>query len=567
MRLFGIVAVGIACLTIGGCRSSSTNQRFGLLRSFPTERTSGREGQIAETDSANEMDEPRSNEMTLSLASYSKAESIESPPVDLSFDQPATRRSTVAEAIGFELSASQSTNQAAEQNTKLQTVVPADTSEDSSASDLVKSGKDANRKEQAAKEPDRKNKDKPAAAADIPDQLSATGQMFGSVLNEFEMLALAQNPSLAEQQAIVDSLRGKWIQAGLGPNPSLGFSGQQIFSQGQAEQIGIYAGHKFVRPEKLTASQAVVCREIEVALQKLAAQQQRVLTDVRLRFFEVLIAQRRNEVTEDLVKIAKESLNKTNSLLEAELGTKIDVLRSTVELQETRLQNEAAKNQLSGAWRQLATVVGQPQMPIQQVAGDIQPQLELEQDVLLSRLLQESPEIGAAIAEQHRAHARLHREILEPLPDVDAQSIVQHDNGIRGTDASIQLSIPIPFRNRNQGAIAEARMQLVAAQYAQQRAELSLQDRLAAAWQSYQSALAQVKGFSAEDGILNNSRKTLELIRKAYEAGEIGSLDLITAQRIYSQTSLQYLAALSAYWAARIELEGQLLKGSLQAAP
>lgn len=401
------------------------------------------------------------------------------------------------------------------------------------------------------------------------DSTTATGEStdasFDLNLESLESLALASNPSLSEQQAIVESLRGRWIQAGLGPNPSLGFSGQQIFSNGQAEQIGLYAGHKFVRTEKLSASQLVVCREVEVALQKLAAQQQRVLTDVRLRFYEVLLAQRRTKVTAELVTIAQESLAKTNSLYEAELGTKIDVLRSTVELQEAKLQLETSRNQLTSAWKQLAAVVGQPDLPLQTLRGDIQPKLELDAEMLAQQLLQESPEIFAAVAEQQRAHAQLHRELVEPLPDVDVQSIVQHDNATRAANAALQVSVPIPFCNRNQGAIAEARAKLVAAQYAQQKTELGLKERLAVAWQRYQSALAQVKGFSADDGILNNSRKTLELIRTAYDAGEIGSLDLITAQRVYSQTSLQYVNALSDYWAAKVELEGRLLKDSLQA--
>jgi outer membrane protein, heavy metal efflux system len=180
-------------------------------------------------------------------------------------------------------------------------------------------------------------------------------------------------------------------------------------------------------------------------------------------------------------------------------------------------------------------------------------------------LLLLSPEMGAAQADYQRAQAVLHRQCVEPLPDVDVQSILfQHDNGTNGYNSSFQVSLPLPIRNRNQGAISEARMQLTAAHHAQHKVALNLQERLASAWQRYQSSLAEVKGFSAGDGILVNSRKTLELIRKAYDAGEIGSLELITAQRTYSQTSLQYLDALQEYWSARIELEGQLLKDSLQ---
>ncbi len=404
-----------------------------------------------------------------------------------------------------------------------------------------------------------------AAPPIVVDQLANSSPPAADVLTleQLESTALANNPSLAEQQAMIESLRGKWFQAGLRPNAYAGFSGQQIFSQGQAEQLGIIAGKKIVRSEKFAWDQTVVCREIEVASQKLAAQQQRILTDTRIRFYEVLIAQRRAEVTRELENIAAESLSKTKSLLENELGTQIDVLRSSVELQTAKLQFQGAETQLSAAWKQLAAVIGQPQLPRQTLVGKLEPNGVVEDaELIRQQLMAESPEIAAAVSEQERAHAQLQRAIVEPLGDIDVQSIVQHDNGIGGTDASIQVTMPIPRRNRNQGGIQEARMQLVASQLSQQRVELNLQGRLASALQRYESALAQVNSFSAADGVLANSRKTLELIRKAYDAGEIGSLELISAQKVYSQTSLQYLDALAIYWSAKLELDGQLLKDS-----
>ncbi|MEQ1904326.1 MAG: TolC family protein [Pirellulaceae bacterium] len=417
-----------------------------------------------------------------------------------------------------------------------------------------------------AKAPGDSNAPPQAILVAASNQLANTQSSSASdlTLEQLEATALAANPSLAEQRALIESLRGKWLQAGLRPNPYAGFSGQQLFSGGEVEQIGIVAGQKIVRSEKIAWDQTVVCREIEVASQKLAAQQQRVLTDTRISFYQVLIAQRRADVTRELETIAAESFTKTKSLLENGLGTQIDVLRSSVELQTAKLELQNAETKLNAAWKQLTAVIGQPQMPQQKLAGELEP-TEIAEDVnsIRERLLAESPEIAAALSEQEHAHAQLQRAMVEPLGDIDVQSVVQHDNGTGGTNANLQVTIPIPRRNRNQGGIQEARMQLVAAQLSQQRVELSLQSRLAATQQLYESAFAQVKGFSAAEGVLANSRKTLELIRKAYDAGEIGSLDLISAQKIFSQTSLQYLDALETYWAAKLELDGLLLKDSL----
>jgi cobalt-zinc-cadmium efflux system outer membrane protein len=105
----------------------------------------------------------------------------------------------------------------------------------------------------------------------------------------------------------------------------------------------------------------------------------------------------------------------------------------------------------------------------------------------------------------------------------------------------------------------------VAAEHAVATVELSLQHRLATVYQRYANARNQVEDYSTADGILDNYRTTLEFVQRGYEGGEIAYLDLLTAQTTFSQTNLAYIEALGELWAATVEIEGLLLKGSLEA--
>jgi outer membrane protein TolC len=49
-----------------------------------------------------------------------------------------------------------------------------------------------------------------------------------------------------------------------------------------------------------------------------------------------------------------------------------------------------------------------------------------------------------------------------------------------------------------------------------------------------------------------------------YEAGELNYVGLLTVQRTFSQTHLSYLDALRSLRVAEVEIEGLLLRGSLQ---
>jgi cobalt-zinc-cadmium efflux system outer membrane protein len=383
-------------------------------------------------------------------------------------------------------------------------------------------------------------------------------------LEELEGLALGNNPSLGEAWARVQAAEGRWIQAGLPPNIELGYSGQQLGSKGQAEQEGVFIGQEFVRLRKLRLSRAVAAQEIQVAQQQLSAQQRRVLTDVRLGYYEVLAAQRRLELTRALLVINQNAVKAAQDLFDIkEVGT-ADVLRATVELQSTQLLLKTTQNAFNAAWMRLIAVLGMPGLQPAPVAGDLNAELmHVSEEEALARLLRESPEIYAALAQVQRQRWALDRARAEPLPNLKVQGVVQADNSTHSTNGNLQASIPIPWLNRNQGGIREAEFHVVEAERAVGRVELNLQRRLAGVYQQYASARNTVEIYTAEGGILENVKKTLDAVQANYSAGEMSYIDLLTAQRSYAQTNLAYIEALGQLRAALAEIEGLLLKDSL----
>jgi len=383
-------------------------------------------------------------------------------------------------------------------------------------------------------------------------------------LPQLEAIALGSNPSLVEAHARVDAARGKWLQVGLLPNTVVGYSGQQLGSNGQAEQHGLFIGQEIVRGGKLQLNRTVVEQEILKAEQLWSAQEQRVLTDVRLGYYEVLISQRRNEVTQDLVRIAEKAVHAADTLFRAQDVSRVDVVRARGALQMAQLLHKNARSQYVASWSKLLAVLGTPEMDPRPLVGDLEAAAtRLDEHLLLQQLLVESPEMAAAVAEVERAQWAAERAYVEPIPNVDVQAVVQSDNGTGSNNANLQVSLPIPWFDYNQGGIRQAEAEIVAASHAVGRVELNLKRRLATVFQRYTVAHNQVEDYSRADGILSNAQQTLDFIQKGYEVGEVAYLELLTAQTNYSQTNLAYLEALGELWAARVEIEGLLLKDSL----
>ena len=378
-------------------------------------------------------------------------------------------------------------------------------------------------------------------------------------------MALAANPSVARVQALVQAARGNWVQVGLRPNPVVGYEGQQLASGGRAEQHGVYAQQEFVRGGKLTLNRQVAAQEWAQAERDLAAQQQRVLTDVRVAFFNVLVAQQQQQVATDLLRIGSGSLNAAKALLQAKEVGEADVLQAEIEVENTQIFAANAKNRRLAAWQNLSAVVGQPKLPLQPLAGD--PAAALPQyryDDILQRLLSSSPEIASAIANVERARWAVQRAQVEAVPNVTVLGMVNTvDNGIGGrTDGNIVVGVPLPLWNKNQGGIIQAQGQVTAAERAVDQLELDLQNRLAPVFERYANASNQVARY--QKVILPAAQKSFELVRQSYEAGEQGYTSLLTAQRTYSQTRLNYLDSLRELRTSGAQLEGYLLDNSLQ---
>lgn len=81
-------------------------------------------------------------------------------------------------------------------------------------------------------------------------------------------------------------------------------------------------------------------------------------------------------------------------------------------------------------------------------------------------------------------------------------------------------------------------------------------------FERYANALQQVNIYRTR--LLPGAQESLDLARRLYQAGETPYLNLLTAQRSFSQTNVNYLESLRELRAAETEIDGLLLSGSLE---
>ena len=266
---------------------------------------------------------------------------------------------------------------------------------------------------------------------------------------------------------------------------------------------------------------------------------------------------------EELVKISQNAVDVSQRLLEAKEAAQTSVLQSEIELQNASVVKRQAENQRLAARRKLAGLLGEAELSLDYVDGNVRELLAIADfEQSFDEVVNSSPEIAALFAEVEQKRRQLQREIVEPNPNVTWQTTLQYD--VFGNDIipGFQIGMPIPTLNRNQGAIHQARHQIIAAERRAEKKALDLRQRLASAYENYLDAKLQLDAFDSE--IIPKAKETLDLVNKGYREGEIDFLQLLTAQRTYSQINLTYLQGLKQLWRQHVEIQGLLLSGSLE---
>jgi len=390
----------------------------------------------------------------------------------------------------------------------------------------------------------------------------ATAKPSGLSLETLEQLALTTNPTIAQVQANLRAASGLARQAGLYPNPTVGYYGDEIRGGylGGGKQGG-FVSQTIVLGGKLGAARRVAqlrANEIETSLE---VQRVRILDNVRVVFYQVLAAQRLVEVKQNLVKLAGDTIQTSLQLANVGQADRPDILQAEVERQQATVTLRVAEQELQASWRMLATVVGKPDLPLTRLVGDLEAIPELNYDEWLATTLRGSPEIKLAQQAVERAEASLVQAKKTPIPDLQVTGIlVQSYEPLEttrkpiGLQGGAQIGVQLPICNRNQGGVGAAKADIESAKQNLTRVKLQLQLELAGIFRDYDAARVLVQQYKAE--MLPRAEQAYRLYQTNYQRMAGAYPQVLISQRTLFQLEAEYVRALGNAWQSALILRG-----------
>lgn len=370
--------------------------------------------------------------------------------------------------------------------------------------------------------------------------------------------ALRSHPFLASGQARIEAAEGTRQQASLRPNPRLFLQSENTrlggastpFRFAQETDNFAYASQVVEAPGKRDArvhlsDELVRRREAELDLSRA-----RIAWNVASTYWSVVGAERVRDILQQSLENFEQTVQYHRDRVREGALAEVDLIRIEVEKEQVTVQFRNAEQDARRLRLQLFREMGEPPQPNIVLTGDlsdIRPFItdSVEEAIARRRDLQ----LARQVVQQTKAATGV--EHANARPDPEVLFGYKRTVGFNTMIAGVQLSLP--FRNRNQGAIAASVAETKAAEYELRSAEMSARSEIAAAQSEYDQKLRLVT--ETIPRIRGQAEDTVRIARAVYREGASDLLRLLDAERVALQAQLLFMRTLTEYRLAVVNLQ------------
>ncbi|MBX7256998.1 MAG: TolC family protein [Candidatus Hydrogenedentes bacterium] len=311
-----------------------------------------------------------------------------------------------------------------------------------------------------------------------------------------------------------------------------------------------------------------------------------VVGQVVSRFAETLAAQEHLKQERQVVELAEALAETVGRLAEAGSVSPLEGRRARAEAERARIDLTQRERELHQARVRLASTWGSTRPQFAEAVGDITQIVDVPPlDDLLARR-DRHPMLKRWASELERRGAVLSLERTKRVPDLtlrlgyratalnegNAESISLGTEGVvssrtnsRGDDWEhslvLEASIPLPVRDRNQGAILEAELQEEKLGAERRAWDHDLITSVTESYSQAQASAERTESLAAR--VLPELESTYALTREGYERGKFDFLAVLDAQRAVVNTRMELLESRIAFQLAVADMERLLGAGIL----
>ncbi len=365
-------------------------------------------------------------------------------------------------------------------------------------------------------------------------------------LNQAFSLALKHHPELKPYAAQIRAHDGLIEQAGLSPNPELEMEAENILGSGEFQgvdsmettmlfsQLFETADKRNKRKHTAELDQILVRQNFNIA-------QLDVLFETNAAFIELLTAQKKSELYEEFQAISERIYETIKIGVEAGRDSPMEETRARVMASSTQIAQERAQREREKAKYALAKQWGSDALTYSKAVGTLELPVEIPKPDRWIDQLDENPRVALANAEVERKEAGLDLEQAKAVPDFKIGTGVRYMSDVDDGSFVFGFSIPLPFVDRNQGAIRAAKEFVQQAEAELEAQRIELKTSLQPIYQELLQAFEEAKRLETE--ILPSAQEAFEAAQEGYRQGKFPYIDVLDAQRSLFEFNIQHVEA------------------------
>jgi len=309
---------------------------------------------------------------------------------------------------------------------------------------------------------------------------------------------------------------------------------------------------------KRGARREIASSQAAAAEAELAAKQREIATQVASAYLDLFLAQRTQEVDDELESLLEVVANLSQSRIAKGKAEQIEFLRAQASLIQVRSDRENAVDRRLSAWARLAALVDRnPPGP----AGATTPPGVLGSfpaaGLLQARALRLRPELAVARAEVAGAQAKARLARAAAVPDLGVFVAGMHAfrNAAGESNfvfAGLQINLPIFGGSKTQPRISSAEAELISAQ----ESERATRNRVAAeVAEAHAHLLSEQRQIALHHQLIPIARQAVESAQASYASGRADFATVLDSARELRMHDLDLATHLAMYEQRLAELE------------
>jgi cobalt-zinc-cadmium efflux system outer membrane protein len=379
--------------------------------------------------------------------------------------------------------------------------------------------------------------------------------------------AVAANKDLEAARLAIDVARGRLLQAGRPANPELlvSLADDFAFRDEGERSVKIALAQRVPIGARLSRERELAERDVIVAEAEVREVARLLVADVLRTFYAVRALEQRGEAQLELVESLRSIEETTARRARAAEASAADV--SLLRIERMRREQEAMRlaRERDVARTALARLLGKAPAEMIEPVGELDPRRGAASTTVAHAGATSGdtarPDLAAASRKVERAGADRALARAEVWEDWTVRVGVERDRQPfddpigtkRDSLLALDVSVPLPLWDRQQGRIATAEAEVRRARREHEALALRIDHEVQAAEIRLRALRESADAYA--DEILPETTRARELVERGYRQGLAGIVELLEAQRQYNEARLLYVDLVRDLREAAIALE------------